>query len=278
MTDPHNINYQPLNDMHSAYRKAAIQVMRSPFALFILLLNVITIATVLFSVVPVNVALIFFPAMYIYYVVFMTTSKAHQLKNMAWQNFGVTNGWDVNNVTNTNELVPPSLLQGLNNQFASPILQVQLNSLQFNLFAFECIYSASYRRQSGDYYTVAMVPLEHDMPHILLRSKQLKTQLQRDMVNAQSLKLEGDFNAYFNLQLESGSQIDVLSIVTPDVMSTLIDNNQKQEIEIFGSNLYFMMSKQKQGMEDTKQLIHSVVALSTQLKENIHAASMHSTQ
>jgi hypothetical protein len=51
-------------------------------------------------------------------------------------------------------------------------------------------------------------------------------------------------------------------------MQVLIDYNYAEDIEVFGNNLYFMVSRDRRKIASIQQLILSVTELSVELKEN----------
>src|SRR5689334_238755 len=54
---------------------------------------------------------------------------------------------------------------------------------------------------------------------------------------SQLVSLEGDFDKYFQLFVPPKSQILVLSILSPDVMETLIKSSQRFDVELSGDQL-----------------------------------------
>lgn len=53
----------------------------------------------------------------------------------------------------------------------------------------------------------------------------------------QMIALEGDFNNYFQLFAPKGTSIFVLSVLSPDVMQTLISSSQRYDVELAGDHL-----------------------------------------
>jgi hypothetical protein len=88
-------------------------------------------------------------------------------------------------------------------------------------------------------------------------------------VNHETLSLEGDFNDYFTLQIEKGQEVNVLEILTPDVMQTLVNLSQKEDVEIMVDGLYFIQSGDARTPEATRKLVQSVAGLSGQILEQI---------
>jgi hypothetical protein len=116
--------------------------------------------------------------------------------------------------------------------------------------------------------------LPKNLPHLLLLSKKAKADLHRDLQNSQQLKLEGDFDNYFKLQIEQGQQVDALVVITPDVMQTLVQYDTAEDVEILSNQLFFILNHDKRDAKDVQQLVTSVVALAARIIQNINLASV----
>jgi hypothetical protein len=84
------------------------------------------------------------------------------------------------------------------------------------------------------------------------------------------LKLEGDFNKYFNLIGKEGDEINTLAILTPDVMQTLIANNSTEDVEAYANNAFVMSAQDDRDENSLRSLLTSFIALSTQIEEQVH--------
>lgn len=76
--------------------------------------------------------------------------------------------------------------------------------------------------------------------------------------NSQRVMLEGDFNKYFQLFVPKQFHNQALSILSPDVMQTLIKSNQKYDVEIHGRRINIISAqrlKLKQSTLDELQKI-----------------------
>lgn len=188
-------------------------------------------------------------------------------KSQLWIQFAIVNGWMIDTNTPLSVLLAPSLMFGYDPQF-SPVIQVQISDLAFDLYTYNCTVGEG--KSSTTYsFTVAMTSLPKAMPHMLLRAKKSLAHEQDDMTKTIRLKLEGDFNDYFTLNIEKGQEIDALTVITPDVMQALVSYGQAEDVEILGNNLYFMVSGDtRSNVPKIEQLVLSVAELSSQLKEN----------
>ncbi len=87
-------------------------------------------------------------------------------------------------------------------------------------------------------FGVAKTTLDRSFPHILLDNKRDSSVGQFEFDRSQKLELEGDFNKYFNVFGPKEYEVEVLQILNPAVMATLIDLPESVDIEIIGNQLY----------------------------------------
>ncbi|MCL2280501.1 hypothetical protein FWC31_01285 [Candidatus Saccharibacteria bacterium] len=107
------------------------------------------------------------------------------------------------------------------------------------------------------------VKLLRPIPHLFLDSK--KNLINPNVIGykVKELKLEGDFNKYFKLLVPPGYQTDALQILTPDVMSALIDFGESYDFELIGDELYMYRNSQFSGAlcdseENMRQFLEAV--------------------
>jgi len=164
-------------------------------------------------------------------------------------------------------VVPPSLQFG-HDESLSPIITAQLDDVSADLFVHKTV--VGYGKSQQMYFaTVARVVLPEALPHIVLRAKKGSAELGHDVADCATLQLEGGFQNYFSLQIEKGQEIDVLEILTPDIMQTLVRYSQQEDIEIAGSYLYCIVNHDHRTPDVVCQLVESVAALSRQIVEQI---------
>ncbi len=259
--NPDSISYTPLDAMNNAWLPTLKSVWRDRF--WQLATAALIAAGGLAFVTHSSNVIIFAVVLYF----FLFGSYVNRYKNKIWQQFALVNGWSVSADDAGEGLVPPSLQFG-HSQNSSPVITANLAGLQCDLFEFDTTTGGG-RYKTTHYFTVATAPLPKSMPHMVLRAKKsLDSDMQNDMDNGETLQLEGDFNDYFKLQVEKGQEIDVLAIITPDVMQTLVNYNQAEDLEILGSSLYFIMRDDKRDSEQIRQLIRSIIELTARLQEN----------
>jgi hypothetical protein len=89
-------------------------------------------------------------------------------------------------------------------------------------------------------YTIGVFAQDKSYPHLFLDGQQ--NGKWGAYSGSQRLSLEGDFDKFFNLYVPSGKSVDALSILTPDVMQTLVTGGRPYDIEI-QENLVFVVGK-----------------------------------
>lgn len=201
-------------------------------------------------------------AIIVLYSVFISY-KVTKVKSTAWEIFALVNNWTLDLETSLEVIVPPSLRFGYD-PFFSPIIQAQLGDITCDLLTYSTT-TGSGRLRHVHRYTIGALTLPVALPHMLLLSKKAKVDVVRDLQNGENLKLEGDFDDYFSLQIEKGQEVDALSVITPDVMQKLIDYNQAEDVEILATNLYFMCSHDRRDYQHMQLFIQSITELSEQI-------------
>lgn len=260
MTDLPDINYQPLDQMKNAWKHA----FNNSFwgwgwagaGLVIIVSLLLTKLSAVFGG--------YFLIGYICYIGFLIS----QYKNKLWANFAAANSWPFDDITSTQVLISPGLNYG-HSQDLTRVIQANVNNLQVDIYGFSCA-TGKGSTETTHTFTLAMVKLPKNLPHILLTSNKNPADFNRDLDNHEKLSLEGNFNKYFKLQIEKGKEVDVLSIITPDVMQVLIKYNQTENIEIFNNHLYFILKSDARNSESIRSLIESQSQLSNQIIEGIN--------
>lgn len=265
MSDIQTINYEPLHDMSHAFGKVFKTTLHGIGLALNIVVLVLCIVLAELQLLPVVAWLA------ILYMMFIG-SRVSKYRNNVWTTFGAVNGWSIDVASPETVLLPPSLQYGRSHSFSS-VLEASLGPINAELFTYQCVTSVG-RNEQTHVFTVAKVPLPVQLPHILLVAKSGHPDLREVMVDQEKLTLEGDFDQYFTLSLEKGHEVDVLAILTPDVMQTLIQYNQKEDIEIIGANAYFISRNDKRDYTDTEQLIQSVVELTGKITQNLSQANV----
>lgn len=266
MSELASINYEPLKKMDHTTAQAFKNSLRGRSSMIAIVLVLLTVAiTIIFKTFA---ALIVGVVLYGSYI----GSLINKYKASIWSEFAIANGWVIDSKTSVFDLVPPSLNYGHSQKF-SPVLLAQLGSINSDLFTYQCT-TGSGKYEQIHSFTVARLALVKVLPHIMLLSKSTHSDVQEKIDHDKELKLEGDFSKYFKLLIESGQEIDVLQILTPDVMQALISYNQSEDIEINGNNLYLISRNDQRDYKDMPALIKSVAELGGQITQNISLSSV----
>ena len=98
--------------------------------------------------------------------------------------------------------------------------------------------------RSGLQIGYVRIKLPRNVPHIILDSKKNNfmrrfSNLEAEFGKLNRLKLEGDFNDYFEVYVPEKYHQDALYIFTPDLMQILKNHASKYDCEMIGSSLYF---------------------------------------
>lgn len=92
-------------------------------------------------------------------------------------------------------------------------------------------------------YTVLSLKLPKQVQNIILDSNANNiwkiSNLPQGYKPGPQLKLEGDFQKYFNLYCQDNSELDVLSAITPERMALFVDHFSSWDIEFMHDRLYF---------------------------------------
>ncbi|MFB9310150.1 hypothetical protein BJY17_000397 [Agromyces hippuratus] len=91
------------------------------------------------------------------------------------------------------------------------------------------------------------VRLPASLPHIVLDAKGNNALGRRNLpiefARSQRLRLEGDFDRYFELSCPEGYESDALYLFTPDVMAAFIDTVAELDVEIVDDHLFLYSRK-----------------------------------
>ena len=131
------------------------------------------------------------------------------------------------------------------------------------------------------------IKIDKTLPHIYLDSHfDSKMSGPRFYISPkQKVSLEGDFNKYFQLYASDGYKQLALSIITPDVMQTMINASQYFDIEIKGSHLrlisqrnIYKKAKREQAIIAAAQPVLEEIAHRLKSWNAAEIAKVHDTQ
>jgi len=251
------INYRSLSLMKSAWSQTVREVFMIPLWLFVVLLLIIS---VLLAFVLREYSIYFGIIIYAY-----LASKVVRQKAKIWKNFALDNGWQYFRLDQSDySYIPPGLYGVGNNTRIYDVVNAVFEGHVCDVYMLQFTTGSGKNRQVH-YYTIARVRLQRPFPHIILDSKKSRA-LQSRGHATDSVKLEGEFNDNFSLYFDKNDQVNALSVITPDVMQTLIASNTAQDIEIIDNNIFFMIHSDVRSAEYIPILFASVDALSDEIE------------
>ncbi|MCA9332496.1 hypothetical protein KDA00_01340 [Candidatus Saccharibacteria bacterium] len=186
-------------------------------------------------------------------------------KNNLWSEFAHSNDWPVFHPMATDpRYVPPGIYGVGKDPKMSPVVHAEFEGHECDLFLYEFT-TGSGKSRTVHYYTIARVDLVKPFPHLILDSKHCYALSRRGDAD-QSVKLEGEFPKHFGLYYKKGEHIDALSVITPDVMSDVLEVSMEHDIEIIDNNLFFIIHADKRNAEDIKRVLYSVDKVADEIK------------
>lgn len=259
MSDVSTINYLPLKDMdHALANGVKIVLTGWRLAAF----SAVLVGSLALLLVGRYEFIIVLPVLFMVAVAYY----AQKIKTNAWLMFAAVNNWGFDNLNNPGDIIPPSLHFGYDPTL-SPVIQANIGGIVCDLVSYTCTTGEDKSAQKHN-FTVAAMTMPLQMPHVLLLCKKNPSGMRRDLGDGEELQLEGDFRNYFSLQIERDKQVDVLKLITPDVMQALVDYGQTEDIEMIGTDLYFITKSDIRNFDDMPGLINSVNAVAGELIEN----------
>jgi len=151
--------------------------------------------------------------------------------------------------------VPPSLrIPGEYNQKAVGF-RFNVHGQRVTIFDYHFNTGIGKNRKSYD-YSIASITFDKEYPQLYLDGKANgKNHIYDD---GQEVALEGDFNKYFTLYMPAGSAAGALTLLSPDVMQTLIDQARQYDLEIAGYEVAVIA----QGLSFTRNNFESLLTCS----------------
>jgi hypothetical protein len=254
MSDISAINYEPLEAEKRAYR----MVFKRFWVRSSIIWGIAVAVGIFVPVVGMTVALAWLIVLLL---------QVNGFQDGLWEEFAIINDWPLDAVSDPFTLIPLSLQFGYDQAYSSAIT-AQLGVVSTDMVVYVTTVDEG-RAQRHYSFTVARIQLPAALPHILLRAKGDRVNIQQDFADHEMLQLEGDFGDYFTLQIEKGQEVNVLEVITPDVMQTLVDYSQHEDIEIADDNLYFIVKGDARNADAIRQLIDSAASLSERIVEHV---------
>lgn len=171
-----------------------------------------------------------------------------------------------------NELIPPLTGVLADRQDYEFYFEGKLLGRSFTLF----LGNFNISRKTGvlQEQWVLFTELEGNLPAFVVDAKYNYVKIPAGFSEYESLKLEGDFSDYFNIYAPSKSQIDVLSVITPDVMEALKEFWQNTDVIVAGTRIWLIGNNMADDDVDLQHLFDSAEAI---LPELNHRARSYRT-
>lgn len=155
----------------------------------------------------------------------------------------------------------------------SAVFQVTGPNWRFTDYRFDIYREAKKGRYLSKhvYYSVIEISLPRKLPHIVFDSKKARgRQLYFNFDKNQRIALEGNFSTYFDTYFPAHYQIDLLSIITPEVMEVLL-SAKDFDIEIYNDQLRLYAPLLRANR--VADAIHTGISISKKLMNNINTYS-----
>lgn len=197
----------------------------------------------------------------ILYIIKLQNNRAKLL----WRRFAYDNRWLVTAPDLTQITLPPTIDAIGRFRYLSEVIEGNYNGTEFKLYTYQ--FTVGTGKSSQTYtYTVFDVVLQSQLPSFLLDGRNGRA-LNTIPAGYEKISLEGDFDKQFQLYALKGTVVEVLSVISPDVMHTLTTYNTKQDIQSVGNNLWFL---QAGDMRSVKNLPDMFAAVSFLMPEFYH--------
>jgi len=112
-------------------------------------------------------------------------------------------------------------------------------------FEFDPVTNQQHERSETHYFIVVNAAVGNTMPVVLLLHHSFLSKLTSfsEHTGLQSLSLEGDFNKYFDTYITPDSQVDALTLLTPDTMELVINAANGASMQIAGQSIVLSFEK-----------------------------------
>jgi hypothetical protein len=194
-------------------------------------------------------------------------------KMLAWREFAKANGWMVLEPIKVSSAekdilqIPAAIAEWVGGQKSTEVVTGAVGGNDFSIY--------SYMPKTGSDrpvapFTVFSMPLNYELPRILIISKKVTSEGISKEGLKENLKLEGDFNNYFSVHIAKGTGVNALTILTPDVMQQLTKEAPEYIIDISNKKLNVLSIGDNRNTKDLPILFKVSLDLLEQIKQNIH--------
>ncbi len=122
-------------------------------------------------------------------------------------------------------------------------------------------------------FTIIMMPLNFQSPHLYFDNKANNAWLRRELPiklkNAGLVSYEGVMQQKYGLYAPIGYHIDSLVIGAPDLLDAINKNSKNADIEILGNQLYFIIPGRVSVLKDLPSYIAHMTIVADELDDNL---------
>ncbi|MGB7957548.1 MAG: hypothetical protein WCF77_01740 [Minisyncoccia bacterium] len=161
-----------------------------------------------------------------------------------------------------------SLFQVGDSRAVADVVSGQFQNEAISLFTYTYVTGYGRSRQAHN-YTVYELQFDITLPDMLVENA--NHSYGESLFNKISgsgkelIKLEGDFDKYFSLNIQKGYEVEALEIFTPDVMAELINKAKALSLEIVNGHLFIYDN----GIVGTKQGLYDLYGLAQYFIEKL---------
>ncbi len=211
------------------------------------------------------------------FIFFFIFDIVHQSKKIFFQEFAKSINFEYQDTLNGNQL-EGSLFSNGNNKYISNVLIGKIENKEVKIFCYSYSVGAGKYKRIYNFQIIEIITDFH-LPDFILKEKGLfkifsSIDLKNKKIN--QLKLEGDFNQYFDLEVEKEFEIEVLQIFTPEFMVKLLEKGSHLSVESIQNKIYIYENKSintKKELENmmslTKEFIYKINNVGQSLSKDI---------
>jgi hypothetical protein len=207
------------------------------FFLVMAIVGSIRTGSVLVAIGLITLIVFIFSSIYLFVIIPKHIRNRNYHRQLRLYRFSLDNHLLYNDVESFSIPMEPVLFRlGVNTQVE--------NRLTFpdGSYLWEYQYSYEIDNRKGLYYNrrlqVFATKLPYEVPHLILNSRENSVRPPKHDYYIDKIKLEGNFNQFFELYIPTKHHIDAMQILTPDVMMVLMRYGGYFDFEMVGRNLY----------------------------------------
>jgi len=186
------------------------------------------------------------------------TKEIQKKKSAIWSAFSRDNNWLI--APDSAASIPPSIDDIGRKKEVHNVITGSLFGTTFSLFEYEYIVGGD-KSKKKLHNTIMTADIGNEFTHILLDSKNNSGGASRMRQGAERISLEGNFDDFFSLYVDPTHHIDALSIITPDIMQTIMSATKSYDIEIIGSKVYLFAEGDRRNKDSVQDLFFGLEKL-----------------